>query len=234
MDKRLKNLSKRVRVLSARVDAIEAQAKATRDGAVQTPAQGRRSPADRRPADPTHTLAPTAGQATPSGTSATLDPTTLGPAKPSDPSAATEPTALPDPAFWALNGLHERREEEAATAEGAVMLVGSADLPDGETVAWQETAGTTGLLEGDWSDRAASFAALGHPVRLELLRHILGGTRTTGELAAIETLGTTGQLHHHLRQLLAAGWVHQSGRGTYDVPANRIVPLLASIVAAQR
>lgn len=132
--------------------------------------------------------------------------------------------------FWALEGLTARVGEDP----GAVMLVGSLSLPTGEPVAWQEAAATAGLIESDWSEQAASFAALAHPVRVELLRQVLSGVRSTADLAAIEALGTTGQLHHHLRQLLAAGWVRQSGRGSYEVPAARIVPLLACIVAASR
>lgn len=136
--------------------------------------------------------------------------------------------------FWALAGLQSRLADHRSTEQGAVLLVGSATLPTGEKVAWQQGAGTAGLCEVSWEERAQVLAALAHPVRVELLRHILGGTRTTSELAGIETLGTTGQLHHHLRQLLAAGWLRQQGRGSYEVPAARIVPLLACIVAGER
>lgn len=149
--------------------------------------------------------------------------------------ADTPSTPALDPeAFWALEGVQARRSDHPSTAQGMVMLVGSLTLPDGGPVAWQEGAGTAGLFESDWSERAATFAALGHPVRLELLRHILNGTHTTAELADIDGLGTTGQLHHHLRQLVAAGWVRQSGRGSYEVPAARIVPLLAGVLGAER
>ena len=137
-------------------------------------------------------------------------------------------------AFWALEGLNARLADDAVTAEGAVMLVGSLTLPTGAPVAWQQAAGTAGMLEVDWSDHAAVFAALGHPVRVELLRHILSGVQTTAGLAAIEGLGTTGQLHHHLRQLVSAGWVRQGGRGSYEVPAVRIVPLLACVLGVER
>lgn len=136
--------------------------------------------------------------------------------------------------FWALEGLRGRLADHPSTTEGAVMLVGALTLPDGGPVSWQQGTGTEGLLEADWSDRAAVLAALGHPVRIELLRRILTGTRTTAELADLDTLGTTGQLHHHLRQLVAAGWVRQSGRGSYEVPAARIVPLLACALGAER
>lgn len=88
------------------------------------------------------------------------------------------------------------------------------------------------MLERDWADFAAALAALGHPVRLEILKHVLTGTQGTAELAEIEGLGTTGQLHHHLRELRSAGWVKHVGRGRYDVAAARVVPLLVALVAA--
>lgn len=135
--------------------------------------------------------------------------------------------------FWALSGLKARLGEHPSTEHGAVALVGAVTLPTGAPVAWQQTTGTAGLFEVEWEGRAAAFAALGHPVRLELLRHILSGIRATAELAAIESLGTTGQLHHHLRQLLSSGWLKQSGRGSYEVPPARMVPLLACLVAAE-
>ncbi|MFG2601182.1 ArsR/SmtB family transcription factor [Streptomyces sp. NPDC048462] len=85
----------------------------------------------------------------------------------------------------------------------------------------------------DWSDAAESFAALGHPVRLRLLREILGGRRTAAELAALDETGTTGQIYHHLRQLTGAGWLHTTGRGRYEVPGVRVVPLLVILTAAR-
>lgn len=136
--------------------------------------------------------------------------------------------------FWALHGLRERLADHPRTADGAVMIVGSLTLPSGAPVAWQQSAASSGLLETDWSDFAATFSALGHPGRLELIRHILSGVHGTAELAEVASLGSTGKLHHHLRQLVAAGWVRQSGRGSYEVPAARVVPLLACLTGAER
>lgn len=136
--------------------------------------------------------------------------------------------------FWALNELQSRLSDDPGAQAGVVMMVGSLTLPTGAPVAWQQGVGTEGLLESDWGERAQALAALGHPVRLELLRHILNGVHATADLAAIDSLGTTGQLHHHLRQLVTTGWVRQSGRGTYEVPAARIVPLMISMLGAER
>ena len=44
----------------------------------------------------------------------------------------------------------------------------------------------------------------------------------------------THQLHHHLRQLVAAGWLASTRRGHYEVPAARVVPLLVTVLAAHR
>ncbi len=142
--------------------------------------------------------------------------------------------AAVDGRFWALDELRARLPEHESTVDGAVMLVGSLTLPDGGPVEWQQGAGSAGMLEADWADQAAVFAALGHPLRLELLRHVLGGTHHTAELGTLASVGTAGQLHHHLRQLVSAGWLRQSGRGAYEVPAARVVPLLACLTAAQR
>lgn len=114
-----------------------------------------------------------------------------------------------------------------------MLYTGSVRLPTGEQYGWQYGAFTEALFDGDWADTAESFAALGHPVRLRLLREILGGLRTAAELAALDGAGTTGQIYHHLRQLTGAGWLHAAGRGRYEVPPARVVPLLVVLTAAR-
>ncbi|MFF8677200.1 ArsR/SmtB family transcription factor [Streptomyces sp. NPDC015237] len=130
--------------------------------------------------------------------------------------------------FWALEGLKEPLAELGAAA-GGVLFTGSVRLATGEQYAWQHGALTEGLLDADWAESAEVFAALGHPVRLRLLREILGGRRTAAELAELDGVGTTGQIYHHLRQLTGAGWLHTTGRGRHEVPPGRVVPLLVAL-----
>ncbi|GAA2602912.1 helix-turn-helix domain-containing protein [Dactylosporangium fulvum] len=139
--------------------------------------------------------------------------------------------AAPEPsAFWALDQLRERVE-----APGAVLFTGAVDVPTGEHYEWQHGTPVARLLDEDWTDLAPAIAALGHPMRLRLLREVLGGRRTTAELADVEGLGTSGQLYHHLRQLTAAGWLRPAAsRGHYGIPPERIVPLLVILAAARR
>jgi hypothetical protein len=131
-------------------------------------------------------------------------------------------------AFWALAGLKER-----APDSGAILFTGTVELPTGEHYEWQQGHPTAELLADDWSQAAGALTALAHPVRLLLLREILHGARTAAELGAHERLGTTGQLYHHLRQLVSAGWLRTTARGQYAVPGERVIPLL-TVLAATR
>jgi hypothetical protein len=140
--------------------------------------------------------------------------------------------AAPDAAdadeFWALRGLQARVGEP-----GAVVFAGAVHLPGGQRVEWQEGRLASELLADDWSQSAAGLTALAHPVRLLLLREVLLGTATVAALSELPALGTSGQLYHHLRQLVSAGWLRSSARGQYAVPAERVVPLLTVLAAAR-
>ncbi len=129
--------------------------------------------------------------------------------------------------LWALEGLRERTLEG-----GAVLYTGVIDLPTGGTVQWQYALPAVVVLEQDWSERAAVLTALGHPVRLRILRAVLHGTNTVAALVEALDTGTTGQVYHHLKELTATGWLVSGQRAVYEVPASRVVPLLAILVAA--
>ena len=152
-----------------------------------------------------------------------LEQALAGLAAPSVPSEADE--AGSDQKLWLLQELRHRYPA------AAVIFGGTADTAHGP-VAWQWAVPTQQMREQDWESAAGVLDALSHPVRLRLLQRVLNGTATTAELAEDETLGTTGQLHHHLRALVAAGWLTSTGRGRWSVPATRVIPLLVVVVAA--
>ncbi|GGN10883.1 DNA-binding transcriptional ArsR family regulator [Actinoplanes campanulatus] len=144
----------------------------------------------------------------------------------------SEPQAAvtPDPsAFWALEGLLARVDDP-----GAVMITGHVTLPDGRAARWQEAVCTGELLDGDWSQHVTTLAALAHPARIRLLQHVLHGAATAQDLTHLDGMGTSGQVYHHLRQLVAAGWLQTVGGGRYEVPVARVVPLLTTILGARR
>jgi len=147
--------------------------------------------------------------------------------------ASTGPNAVgPDTGnpFWALDGL----KAQVGGTPGAVLYTGTVTLPTGEHYDWQYGHTVDDLLDTDWTGYADTLTAIAHPVRLLLVRHILAGTRTVAALAEVDGLGTTGQLYHHLRQLVSAGWLRTSTRGQYAVPPERVVPLLIVLSGAHR
>ena len=139
-----------------------------------------------------------------------------------------EASELDPDSFWALLGLEAR-----VPSPGGVMIVGSTTTPAGRQARWQLGAATDDLLDDDWSAAADRLAALGHPVRLRLLREVVRGTSTARELTEVEGVGTSGQVYHHLRQLTAAGWLRNRG-SHFEVPAEVLVPLLTTILGGRR
>ncbi len=143
---------------------------------------------------------------------------------------ATTPEAADDRAqiLWALTELRQHTDNR-----GGVLFAGITPLPTGETYEWQMGASAADLLDDDWSERSETLEALGHPVRLLLLQRVLHGVTTTADLKDDPALGTTGQLYHHLRRLVSAGWLRAEGRGRYRVPPERVVPLFTVLLAAR-
>ncbi|MDO4264760.1 MAG: winged helix-turn-helix domain-containing protein, partial [Deinococcus sp.] len=111
--------------------------------------------------------------------------------------------------FWALNRL------KTDFPDGALLYAGHVYLPTGEHWGWKEFEDTAALLQSDWEGAAPVLAALGHPLRLAILRAVLHGSRSTTELQADPGLAVGGKLYHHLRELQAAGWLLLQGRGQY-------------------
>lgn len=130
--------------------------------------------------------------------------------------------------YWVLHGLAKSKHKG-----GEVLYAGQVKVPTGEQYLWQRHGGVNDLFKQDWSSLDAVIAALGHPVRLRLLKCILEGKQTKAELEKLDGIGTTGQLYHHLKSLEEGGWVRSLQRGTYGVPGERVVPLLSILLAAQ-
>lgn len=133
--------------------------------------------------------------------------------------AALENAPPPADALALVNQIRERG--------GGLAYVGSAELGGREYVwAKQHT------VPGDWSAAAPVLGSLGSPARLALLAALIAGPRNRAELQ--EALGdsSTGQLYHHLRDLQAAGFIHQPRRGQYEIAAHTVIPLLTILAAA--
>jgi DNA-binding transcriptional ArsR family regulator len=139
----------------------------------------------------------------------------------------------------ALEGRLARLEAAFAAAGGALPDPPEAG-PEGrirlgvrtEGVEWRHEVGAAALLHADWPALAPRLAALGHPVRLAILRAVLGGTGEASALQQAAGAATAGQFYHHLRELTAAGWLVPQKRGVYALPAGRAGALLAAVALA--
>lgn len=142
------------------------------------------------------------------------------------PRAARAPSAGDE--LWALDGLTARLPE----GTGGVLLTGTVHLADGGRAVWQQGHPVAAVLDADVEVVARRLQALASEVRLRLLREVLAGRGGSGDLAADPQFGTSGQVQHHLRLLVAAGWLRSTARGRYAVPDERVVPLLVAMAAA--
>lgn len=139
--------------------------------------------------------------------------------------AANSPAGT-DATFWILEGLR-------TMPEPVVVYAGRVELAEPGLAEWQMGQRSADVLDRDWTDLAPALGALGHPVRLRILHLVARGEATTAaELTRLSDLGSTGQIYHHLRQLVAAGWLQTRTKGRHTVPPERVVPLLVILSAS--
>ncbi|GAB2538279.1 hypothetical protein GCM10027268_09070 [Brachybacterium huguangmaarense] len=140
--------------------------------------------------------------------------------------AAATAASADDPLFL-LHAIEER-----VPAPGAVFYAGTVELPIGP-VTYQWGRPTQALLDADWAERAERVAALGHPLRLAMLRLLLDAEHTVAQIVDELDLGSTGVAYHHLNQLHGAGWITSPRRGVWAIPPSRVIPLLAIVTALE-
>lgn len=109
-------------------------------------------------------------------------------------SGAAGGTDVADP-FWALTALKEHEP-----SPGAVVFAGAIDVGLGH-LEYQWGRPVEHLLAADWAEHAEPVAALGHPLRLAILRRLLDGEHTVAQIVDELELGSTGVAYHHLSAL---------------------------------
>ncbi len=88
------------------------------------------------------------------------------------------------------------------------------------------------LLGSEPEVLAQTFAALGNPLRLTLLRELLSGPKTSLQIQEALALSSAGQLYHHLKELLAVGIIEQKSRNLYALPLRNFIPFLVLLTTA--
>ncbi|MDO9407321.1 helix-turn-helix domain-containing protein [Patulibacter sp.] len=176
-----------------------------------------------------------AGPSATSGGGGAVGPEDDAPRRPGPAEAPRQRTPGSDPGtFWLLDGLARNTGPAFARdgVAGSVAYGGRVAAPGAGEVIWQMEHPVPAVVDADLDVAAATLAALGHPFRLRLLHRMLLGASTLAELQEPSGNGTTGQVHHHLRELRSAGLVVSRGRNHYAIPAERVVPVLVIVAAA--
>ncbi len=117
---------------------------------------------------------------------------------------------------------------------GAVIYAGAARIA-GAKYGWQMERSVPWLLQllDDEPEKLShTFAALGSPLRLTLLRELLQGPKTSQQIQEALGVSSAGQLYHHLKELLAVGLIEQKSRNLYSLPLRNTIPFLVLLIAA--
>ncbi len=113
---------------------------------------------------------------------------------------------------------------------GSVRYSGTVRLA-GE-VRWTIELGAEDVLALPPAAVVRVLAALGHPVRLAVVRRLLRGPASVAQLQEAVGGSSAGQVYHHLSTLAAAGVAEAVGGGRPGVPPTAVVPLLVGLLAA--
>lgn len=132
--------------------------------------------------------------------------------------------------YWMLERLRAEMAAERDT-RGRVGYAGAVMVEGEREYRWQGEARVADLLEDEWGSYAASLGALGHPMRLALLRSMIAAPADLETLRKLPGMGTSGQIYHHLRALQSAGWVRLARRNAYQLVPDRVIALLVIVAA---
>lgn len=129
----------------------------------------------------------------------------------------------------------ERRDApeqvDAAPSTGGIVAY-QGDVHLHGAVRWDISYSPDGIVDLPIASMSEVLAALGHPVRLQIVRNLLRGPANAADLHSAVGVGSSGQIYHHLKTLSSASIVEQQGRGDYRIAAKRVVPLLVSMLTA--
>lgn len=139
-------------------------------------------------------------------------------------------TGVPEAVTLAPPDRRESPRPDNEGATGVITYAGTANFGP-RRYRWQMERPVAGLLQLDASTLAPTLAALGHPLRLHIVRALMNGPRSRQRLQDGLGAVSTGQFYHHLRELLGVGLVTQRGRNVYALAAPQIIPLLTIIAA---
>ena len=139
-------------------------------------------------------------------------------------------TGAGQPQLGRIVGTLPEVDDGPADEAGAVAYSGSGKFGPYK-VKMRQRQNLAAVLAADPEQVAQVFGALASPVRIQLVRALLGGQKTSQELRGVVDDASAGQLYHHLRELMAAGLVVQPARSVYAIPFSKVVATCVAAVA---
>lgn len=118
------------------------------------------------------------------------------------------------------------------TTDGAIHFSGQFENASG-SISYSWSRPPHHLLEEAWDSSFTRLAALAHPQRGLILKQLLNDPCSVSTLCQLGVTSSTGTAYHHLNELESAGWVRKGRGGVYEVPTERIIPLLTIISASE-
>ncbi|MHA2787608.1 winged helix-turn-helix domain-containing protein [Corynebacterium sp. S7] len=119
-----------------------------------------------------------------------------------------------------------------AGEDGAVSFTGFWNRND-DSLSYSWVRDPDALIEVSWDDSFRRLSALAHPQRAAFLKQLIKAPATVSDLSELGLTSSTGAAYHHLNDLEAAGWIRKLPKGHYEVPPERIIPLLVIVAASE-
>jgi DNA-binding HxlR family transcriptional regulator len=111
------------------------------------------------------------------------------------------------------------------SASGVIMYAGAITILR-KTSLWMREHPIPEILKSDPDAIARILMALGNQSRIAIVIELIQRRLSAPELQELLKIPSTGQLYHHLKELLSAGIISQPKRNTYEVNVHKLVPLL--------
>lgn len=127
---------------------------------------------------------------------------------------------------------HELHPPQTGTLQGTLRYAGSIQIGE-RPFRFQQTLTIASIFEAAPEVFAQIFAALASPHRIIILRTLCERACTAQQLQEVLGMGSSGQLYHHLKELMAAGLITQRERSSaYTIDPAKVIPICAALSVA--
>jgi DNA-binding transcriptional ArsR family regulator len=127
---------------------------------------------------------------------------------------------------------HESHLPQTGTLQGTLRYAGSIQIGE-RPFRFQQTLTIASIFEAEPEVFAQIFAALSSPHRVIILRTLCERACTAQQLQEVLGMGSSGQLYHHLKELMGAGLITQRERSSaYTIDPAKVVPICAALSVA--